>query len=799
MDRRKILVFKTYKWSIRTALLIALAIITSADTSLVKTNPTLAQSKSTLTATATGTQTNTAKPVIFNTSISAKPGDVIGLQGHFSSSAQVWLSVGASAKIRLPAINQMAGYVSVQIPTNQPLVQYSVQVYDQNSYSKAIYINQALGMSFDTPEVAPNSTFRIFGRNLLLPGAKPTVRFVNPSTGDSLNAPVTQAGSEAYILKVTAPFKLTPGVKYDIYISNGYGGSSGETKIDQPLLSRTSGVDYFKLGVPWAADYNFYNNVYNVKTDPRLSVHAVGDGVKDDQPAIQNAIKTAKAAGGGVVYLPKGTYKLASAGLTMASRVVLQGESKDLTTIKYGFPSMLEKSYVVRWSDTTSVAGIADLTIQNVNESSRQYSSMANGKNTSELFMQRIRFDLKSADSIYWTDTTKMVVANSTFIQAPNNLNHGPWVFNGSSNFVIRGNKSSHSVGGYSINNVHDGVIESNHFIRNAAYQIPETRNLNINFGTNIAILNNTFDVINGPLTDKINDGETILSEGGGAKRQNEDIGTVTGATSHTVQDTSKTFPALSSSAVVVIVHGVGAGQWRKITSVAGNTLTVDRPWEVIPTAGSHYATMSWSAANWLIKGNTLKDNSQGILLYAGSTRDVAIVGNQLINNRGIYLRPDQRLDQKRFNVIYNTQVIDNKLSNTDGRRPAFIGVRSTQVNAETTFGITALGVEVRDNSITAHTPNTQEPPNTEQFTECYYNSLMYQYPSSYNNQDVPAILGTIFQGNTATNCDNAYYLNSASYQTVLWNTTLNKVGSLKHEHFVNGVTHLSVGTTVDP
>jgi hypothetical protein len=796
---RKISVFKIYRWSFKTALLIAIGITTSADTPLTKTDPTLAQSESTLTVTAAGTQTNTATPVIFNASISAKPGDVIGLQGHFSSSTQVWLSIGASAKIRLPAINQMAGYVSVQIPTNQPWGQYSVQVYDQNSYSKPIYINQALGMSFDTPEVAPSSTFRIFGRNLLLPEAKPTVRFVNSLTGESLNATVTLAGSDAYILKVTAPAKLTPGVKYDIYVSNGYSSTSGETKIDQSLLSRTGGVDYFKLGVPWAGDYNFYKNVYNVKTDPRLSIHAVGDGINNDQPAIQNAIKIAKAAGGGVVYLPKGTYKLASAGLGMVSKVVLQGESKDLTTIQYGFSTMPEKSYAIWWSTGTSVAGIADLTIQNVNDSSRQYSSMANGKNTSELFMQRIRFDLKSADSIYWTNTTKMVVANSIFIQAPNNLNHGPWVFNGSSNFVIRGNKSSHSIGGYSINNVRDGVIESNHFIRNATYQIPETRNLNINFGTNISILNNTFDVINGPLTDKINDGETILSEGGGAKRQNEDIGTVTGATSQTIQDTSKTFPAFSSQAVVVIVSGTGSGQWRKITSVSGNTLTVDRPWEVIPTVGSRYATMSWSAANWLLKGNTLKNNSQGILLYSGSSRDVAIVGNQLINSRGIYLRPDQRLDRRQFSIIYNTQVINNKLTNTDGRRPAFIGVRSAQVNGDSTFGIGALGIEIRNNSVTAYSPNTIEPPGTERFTECYYNALMYQSSSSYRDLGVPSILGTIFQGNQAINCNNAYYLNSGSFQTILWNTILNRVGSLKQDTSINGVTHSSVGTTISP
>ena len=48
--------------------------------------------------------------------------------------------------------------------------------------------------------------------------------------------------------------------------------------------------------------------VYNV-----VSYGAKGDGVTDDAPAIQNAINAAKNAGGGVVYLPAGTYRLYAA------------------------------------------------------------------------------------------------------------------------------------------------------------------------------------------------------------------------------------------------------------------------------------------------------------------------------------------------------------------------------------------------------------------------------------------------------------------------------------------------------
>lgn len=49
--------------------------------------------------------------------------------------------------------------------------------------------------------------------------------------------------------------------------------------------------------------------VFNVK-DPTYG--AVGDGIADDRAAIQSAIDAAVAAGGGVVYFPKGTYALTS-------------------------------------------------------------------------------------------------------------------------------------------------------------------------------------------------------------------------------------------------------------------------------------------------------------------------------------------------------------------------------------------------------------------------------------------------------------------------------------------------------
>ncbi|MDQ3153603.1 MAG: right-handed parallel beta-helix repeat-containing protein [Actinomycetota bacterium] len=67
--------------------------------------------------------------------------------------------------------------------------------------------------------------------------------------------------------------------------------------------------------------------VLNVK-DARFG--AVGNGVADDTVAIQAAITAAGSAGGGVVFFPRGTYKI-SATLTLGANVTLKGSGNGST------------------------------------------------------------------------------------------------------------------------------------------------------------------------------------------------------------------------------------------------------------------------------------------------------------------------------------------------------------------------------------------------------------------------------------------------------------------------------------
>lgn len=66
---------------------------------------------------------------------------------------------------------------------------------------------------------------------------------------------------------------------------------------------------------------------YNVK-----SYGAIGNGVANDTTAIQDAINAANAAGGGVVFLPTGTYLINSA-LTLYTGITLRGAGTEATII----------------------------------------------------------------------------------------------------------------------------------------------------------------------------------------------------------------------------------------------------------------------------------------------------------------------------------------------------------------------------------------------------------------------------------------------------------------------------------
>lgn len=98
--------------------------------------------------------------------------------------------------------------------------------------------------------------------------------------------------------------------------------------------------------------------------------------------------------------------------------------------------------------------------------------------------------------------------------------------------------------------------------------------------------------------------------------------GTVTAATTISLTDSAALFPTSSADwtgAVVRIVSGRGAGQWRLIAEVTSATrLTVDRPWQVTPDTTSVYQVggVSWEVrTGWFRWGQTHQNEKREVRL----------------------------------------------------------------------------------------------------------------------------------------------------------------------------------------
>ncbi|GAB3264718.1 hypothetical protein GCM10027347_31960 [Larkinella harenae] len=748
-------------------------------------------------------QTATAQPCIFNASASARPGEAVNVQGHFSANAKIYCSKGdAGASTVLPILVQSANHATVQLPGQLGLDVYRVWVEDQGQKSPVVFINQAQGLHFDSPEVSAGGSVRIFGRNLLLPGATPRVRLMTQGSEAVHEAEIDLAKSDAYKLSIKVPATLQPGVAYSVLLTNGFGGSLGESRMALTLAAIAPGTDYFQLGVGWGVKLDFYRNVYNVKTDTRLRVKAVGDGVANDQPAIQEAIERVFADGGGVVYLPAGTYKLLHSNfeyLRLRNRVVLQGAGKDQTKIQYGYEPTVSHLGLY-WPEGVRQTGLADLSLLNIDETGSRQLNNSRGQGT-ELFLQRVRLGLNRSDWLWLANSDKLVIANSEINQGVDSEfgYRGPLQLNGCRNLVLRDNVVNYAVDGLNLNDTHESVFENNRVNRDGSARYPTNtihHVLIVNFARNLAVLNNEFRVVNGPAQNS-NDGETIISEGGGTDRIDEETGTVSAATATTLQDAPRAWQGFRRQPVVAIVSGKGMGQWRRVVRQQGNTLEVDRAWEVEPGVGSHYAVFNWGAENWLVQGNRMEGNRRGITLYHTASTQVAIVSNTLVNSGSIDLTPIQQQynGRQQFIPMYNNQILNNSVSNTDNSNGVFIGVHSVQHRQERTFGTAVIGLEVRGNTVRGGTPNVPAVVDAN-FPEGYLNYLEYHPTRNYRNEQIPVILGSIFENNTAINCDNGLYLNTGSYNTLVCNMRLDNTPNAVKDDRLEQVNHASVATS---
>jgi len=250
-------------------------------------------------------------PVVFNASASARPGDLVSLQGEeFGPTPEVWLDVPSTPAVSLPIENSVgSGWVAVRIPRDArgALV---VRVSNGAATSAPVRLNQARPLHLDALQITPGGAFRIFGRNLLLPGSTPLV------TVQDRDAVLHLDQSDDSMLVAVAPRGLESTPRAMIRVDNGNG--SGPVELDRTIaIVAVAAGDPYATQVGWTA-------AFAPLTERIFRPDVAADGVKDDAPAIQDAIRNAAEAGGGTVLLPQGTCRITRT-LSLKSGIVLQG------------------------------------------------------------------------------------------------------------------------------------------------------------------------------------------------------------------------------------------------------------------------------------------------------------------------------------------------------------------------------------------------------------------------------------------------------------------------------------------
>jgi hypothetical protein len=688
-------------------------------------------------------------PIIFNYSKSSRPGDVIYVQGvNFDATSQVMLgSTAGGAGSPLSVINRVGTtWLAAQLPQSWSGAMF-LWVSNSSGSGSPVALNGAIPFHLDALQINPGGAFRVLGRNLMMAPYTPSI------TLDGQAATINFSASSENMLVATAPAQLSSTFSSVILVNNGNG--TGAKQLDRTIRVVAGSGDPLGLGVGWAAGFTFAGHTVAVITPC--------NGTSDDSANIQSAINTASSSGA-IVALPAGTCRLASS-LTMRSNVVLQGAGKTATLLRY------ESNYPIS-SQGQDLVGLRNLTLVNAGSAAEGLIWQSNTRS----FFQNVAIQEGVSRQLFLTGNLNFVVMQTDFTQGGSIGGQNPYLLTNCGGLVFTSNTSVTVDGSPTFSSVHDALFLNNHFSRSSANQneaaVITTHQFVMDFQYRTSIIGNTFDVISGPVTNTTrNDGETLLTEGGGGNRT-ENLGTVGSATANSLTDTSNVIninpfgTGLPENYGVAIVSGTGAGQTREVVGYANGTMVVDHAWDLTPDSTSRYATFVWGLEKTLIEGNTLVGNPRGIWLYQTAVRDVDISGNTIVNGGGIFLRTFENQSGKQFDPMYNIRVANNNVGNSDGVWMSYLDV--VFVNQDPlNFGTADTGIEIRGNQLTPNTPNVQSGTEDYNSREGFM-SLMRSGTSGGKLTQTPMVLGTILQSNQCSNCSTAFVIGTGDYGTVL-------------------------------
>ena len=572
----------------------------------------------------------TTNPVIFWHSDPVRPDETVVIQGEdFSSDAVVELAAipnsGSESEPKWEKVTplQSSGQsLKAVIPAGYAPGLYRCRVSQEQAVSNEVTLNAPdiwwIHGDEGRAKARSGGWLRVFGKCLNLGGAS-QVTLCSPK-GEKFALSMTE--SSGYCLRAEIPATLAPGT-YEVSVHNGTGGDAG--------WRRAADVEVLEARLAAVTTLN----VLDFGADP--------DGLKDCTLAIVRAFEHLSAHRGGVVYFPRGRYRIDSIlrsgmwishPLKVPPGVTMRGEGMHLVSLwwpdqKEPLPTLIEGS---------SDFGVEDLSIY----TQGRHHNIISGESNARIRRVRIRANC------HYAARGPVFHGRRRVDQIP----AGAAVEFSGSNIEITECDIYHSNTAFALKHVRGGLVANNtcragHLvcISGGSEIIFENNSFEGNQldadGNNIALFfgaascrhvyyahNRVAHIYGG-------DHETLTFDGHGTAyigRVRKVRGTeVTLASSPVLGDDGFRDNMVSmNDTTLYILSGRGAGQYRAVASYSDRDLKIDRPWLVEPDESSVVSIGAFNGRH-LVIGNEAEDSGTLVQLYPPNCECI------VAENRGIH------------------------------------------------------------------------------------------------------------------------------------------------------------------
>jgi len=461
------------------------------------------------------------------------------------------------------------------------------------------------------PRATPGGRLRLFGRCLspaeecqptvLLEGEKGSVRIRPDQVGQ-------------WTASATLPADIAPG-SYRLFFHNGCGAAAGWSA---PVPMEIVGPR------PWPT------RLYNVE-----DFGVCKDDQHDDTDAIQAALDKAGDDGGGVVFLPRGRYRI-SATLEVPPNTTLRGQRREWVTLYWPDTDDPPKflihgthrfavedltvycsNYVHGIGNDVEDSEAGDVHIRRIRVRAVMYRGHLTPDEVNERFKKALKLSTGGGDTIRLRGANLEVVdcdlygsGRALFLLRPqgariqrNRLSNGRW-------------------GWYCISGADGVVFEENELTGGDLMSTGGGINClyGVSWSQNVYYTGNRLSLMHGW------DREAMTSDAGGGAY----AGPLAQADAQSVTlagDADWGQGRDWGGAAVFVLDGKGMGQYRRIRGWDGRRVTLDRPWQIVPNQSS-VVSITMLQRNYYFIDNEFSDAGVAIQLYGSA------VGNIMAGNR---------------------------------------------------------------------------------------------------------------------------------------------------------------------